>query len=98
MSVRPRVGRGLAARPRSATARREIRGHSVMKRLAKSVAARLGYEIRRSTGDEMAARSVRDSEYYTRWTPRCPLFTPWTGHPEFEAVYDGVAPHTVVSR
>ena len=69
-----------------------------MKRLAKSVAARLGYEIRRSTGDEMAARSVRDSEYYTRWTPRCPLFTPWTGHPEFEAVYDGVGPHTIVSR
>jgi O-methyltransferase len=69
-----------------------------MKRLVKSAAGRLGYEIRRSTPDEMAARSVRDSEYYTRWTPPYPLFTPWAGHPEFEALYDGVRPHTIVPR
>jgi O-methyltransferase len=73
-----------------------------MKALAKSLARRLGYEVHRTrTGtsvDELAARSVRDAEYYTRWSPPAPLFTPWSGHPTFERLYEGVDRHSIVPR
>lgn len=70
-----------------------------VKRLCKSLLGTLGYEIRplpRSI-DTVAARTVKESEYYTRWSAPCPLFTPWAGHPEFIKIYEGVAKHTLVS-
>ena len=69
-----------------------------MRRLARSVAARLGYEVHRMTDEDTAARSARDHESYTRWSAPCPVFTPWIGQPEFEALYEGVGPLTKVSR
>ena len=70
-----------------------------VKRLFKSLLGTLGYEIRplpRSI-DTVAARTVKESEYYTRWSAPCTLFTPWAGHPEFIKVYEGVPKHTLVS-
>ena len=43
------------------------------------------------------AKKVKDAQYYTVWDPPCPLFSPWSGHPEFLEYYDGVAPYTLVS-
>lgn len=70
-----------------------------VKRLCKFLLGILGYEIRRlpRSIDAVAARTVKESEYYTRWSAPCPLFTPWAGHPEFIKVYEGVAKHTLVS-
>lgn len=71
-----------------------------VKRLCKSGLYRLGYEIRPAPKciDSVAARTVKESQYYTRWSTPCPVFTPWAGHPDFEKVYTGVGRHTVVSR
>jgi O-methyltransferase len=73
-----------------------------LKALAKSVARRLGYEVHRSRAgesiDHLAARSVRDAEYYTQWSPPSPLFAPWAGHPTFERLYEGVERYTIVPR
>jgi len=69
------------------------------KRLAKGLLARLGYEIRElpRSLDSAAALTVKEGEYYTRWSPPCPLFAPWSGHPDFQQAYEKIAPHTVVS-
>jgi O-methyltransferase len=47
--------------------------------------------------DSLAALTVNESQYYTQWCAPCPLFTPWVGHPDFQKVYEGVEPHTLVS-
>jgi O-methyltransferase len=73
--------------------------------VCKSLLHRLGYEIhpiRASLDtpldeDHLAALTVKESEYYTKWTAPCPLFTPWVGHPDFQTIYEGVAPYTIVS-
>jgi O-methyltransferase len=73
-----------------------------VKLMMKSILHRLGYEVSRivqcpDTIDDIAARTVRDRQYYTVWSAPSPLFAPWAGHPDFQSVYEGVAPHTVVS-
>lgn len=68
----------------------------------------LEYEIRRrnipeepsvdwNIPDVKCASSVKEAEYYTQWSPRHPLFTPWVGHPEFQNIYQGVEPYTLVT-
>jgi O-methyltransferase len=47
--------------------------------------------------DEIAVKTVKEAEYYTRWSMPFPLFTPWVGHPEFQPYYEGVAKQTLVS-
>lgn len=61
-----------------------------------------GYDIRpippaawRPDWDAVA--TVKESQYYTQWSAPCPLFTPWVGHPEFQAIYEGISAHTLVS-
>lgn len=49
------------------------------------------------SADALCATTVKETARYTRWSPPHPLFTPWVGESEFSAVYDGVAPHTLVS-
>lgn len=50
-----------------------------------------------SDPDSIAARTVKEAEYYTYWQAPHPLFTPWTKHPSFTKYADGSAPNTVVS-
>jgi O-methyltransferase len=47
--------------------------------------------------DYLAALTVKEAQYYTQWCAPCPLFTPWAGHPDFQKVYEGIEPHTLVS-
>jgi hypothetical protein len=73
-----------------------------VKHACKSLFLRLGYEIHSIPEsvqdiDFMAASTVREPKYYTQWLAPCPLFTPWLGHPDFQAVYEGAAPYTIVS-
>lgn len=75
--------------------------HSI-KGLGKSLLGRFGYEVRtarpvRLSVDALAAMTVKDSQYYTSWSTRCPIFTPWVGHPDFRTLYEGVASYTEVS-
>ena len=77
-----------------------IRG---IKHLTKILLGQLGYEIRRLESEDcaevdfLAAKTVKESQYYSKWAAPCPLFSPWLGHPDFQKLYEGVAPHTVVS-
>jgi O-methyltransferase len=73
-----------------------------VKRACKSLLLRFGYEIHSLCEpvddiDFIAASGVKEPRYYTRWSAPCPLFSPWLGHPDFQKVYEGAAPHTLVS-
>ncbi len=73
-----------------------------IKRIGKSLLGQFGYEVRpvrpvRPSVDSVAALTVKESQYYTKWSAPCPIFTPWVGHPDFRKVYEGVTPYTVVS-
>jgi O-methyltransferase len=76
-----------------------------IKQACKSLLYRFGYEVR-SVGkdhsvvgnkDFEAAISVKESQYYAQWVSPCPLFSPWLGHPEFQAIYEGASRYTLVS-
>jgi O-methyltransferase len=75
----------------------------LFKGVFKSLLRKVGYEIRSTYQppvediDFLAARTVKESEYYSQWIAPCPLFTPWIGHPDFRSVYDGAEPYTLVS-
>jgi O-methyltransferase len=47
--------------------------------------------------DIVCASTVKEAEYYKKWSPTYPLFTPWAEHPDFMAIYEGVKPHTLVT-
>ena len=74
-----------------------------LKRGCKAVLHRLGYEIHALSQpnvldvDFKAAMTVKESQYYSQWMAPCPLFSPWSGHPEFQSVYEGAEPYTLVS-
>jgi O-methyltransferase len=74
-----------------------------LKNGCKSVLLRLGYEIRPVSPpasedlDFKAAASVSESNYYSQWVGPCPVFSPWLGHPDFQSLYEGAAPYTLVS-
>jgi O-methyltransferase len=74
-----------------------------VKTACKSLLLRLGYEIHPVSQplvedvDFKAALTVKESQYYSQWSAPCPLFSPWMGHPDFQSVYEGVEPYTVVS-
>jgi O-methyltransferase len=74
-----------------------------LKSACKSLLFQLGYEIRSVSNPEAeevdfkAALTVKESQYYSQWSAPCPLFSPWLGHPDFQAVYRGAEPHTLVS-
>ena len=74
-----------------------------MKSACKSLLLRLGYEVRAVSQpavqdvDFLAAATVKESQYYSQWSSRCPLFSPWLGHPEFQEIYEGASPYTLVS-
>ena len=65
----------------------------------RSLMIRLGLSNRPAVQnvDFVAATTVEESQYYSQWIAPCPLFAPWLGHSEFQAVYEGVEPHTLVS-
>jgi O-methyltransferase len=72
-----------------------------IKRLCKLLLHRLGYEIHpvapvEENVDFAAARTVKESQYYTTWSAPCPVFSPWLGHPDFQSIYEGAEPYTVV--
>ena len=47
--------------------------------------------------DVVAARTAQESQYYSQWIAPCPLFAPWLGHPDFQALYEDAAPYSIVS-
>jgi O-methyltransferase len=63
------------------------------------VLRRLGYKVEPITWtvDSMAALTVKDAQLYKEWTSPCPLYAPWSGWHEFDALYEGVQAYTVVS-
>jgi O-methyltransferase len=69
----------------------------------KSLMIRLGYQLGSASRpvvqdvDFVAATTVEESQYYSQWIAPCPLFSPWLGHFEFQSVYEGVGPYTLVS-
>ena len=73
------------------------------KSAGKSFLRRFGYEsraVRQPITDNVdfkAALTVKESQFYARWLGPCPLFSPWLGHPDFQAIYDGAKPYTLVS-
>jgi len=73
---------------------------TAIKPLVRAIARRVGYEIRKipSDSEPHGANKIRDSNYYRRWSPPDALFAPWTGHPSFERLYQGVDAHTIVPR
>jgi O-methyltransferase len=74
------------------------RSQSLLLDVCKSLLQRSGYGVYRAAAlDTLAAVAVKESQYYTQWCAPCPLFSPWAGHPDFQALYEGVAPHTIVS-
>jgi O-methyltransferase len=76
--------------PLYATARRYIKGVLI------DSLERRGYQLRAVTSSP-AAKTVKESQYYTAWNGDWPVFSPWLGHPEFQKFYEGVAAHTIVS-
>ena len=74
-----------------------------VKSACKSILLRLGYEIHPVTQpnledvDFKAALTVKESQFYSQWSAPCPLFSPWLGHPDFQSVYQGAEPYTLVS-
>jgi hypothetical protein len=74
-----------------------------VKNACKSVLLRLGYEIHPVSQppvqdiDFKAALTVKESQYYSQWSAPCPLFSPWLGHPDFQSIYEGAEPYTLVS-
>lgn len=73
-----------------------------LKTAVKSLLRAAGYELRSTNPplsddvDFVAARSVKESEYYSQWVGPCPLFSPWKGHPDFNSIYQGAEPYTLV--
>jgi O-methyltransferase len=74
-----------------------------LKRGCKAVLRHLGYDIRALSQPEIvdvdfkAAMTVKESQYYSQWVGPCPLFSPWLGHPDFQSIYQGAEPYTLVS-
>jgi hypothetical protein len=55
--------------------------------LSRRYLERRGYGVYRTpAADLAAAATVKESQYYTQWCAPCRLFTPSTGHPDFQAV------------
>ena len=55
----------------------------------------ISYRVSQSV-DTIAALTVKESEYYTKWSSSCPIFTPWVGHPDFQEIYKGAEQYTIV--
>jgi O-methyltransferase len=74
-----------------------------IKHACKAVIHRLGYDIHALSSPDLldvdfkAALTVKESQYYSQWMGPCPLFSPWLGHPDFQSIYEGAEPHTLVS-
>jgi O-methyltransferase len=73
-----------------------------MKRVLKALVGSVGYEIRRmpakpSDPDSIAAQSVKDSQYYARWSSSVPIYMPWLEDERFSCIYRTIAEQTVVS-
>jgi O-methyltransferase len=72
------------------------------KRAVQSTLLFLGYQLVPVSGaaaenvDFLSATKVKDSHYYSQYVGPCPLFSPWLGHPDFKAFFDGVEPYTLV--
>ena len=72
------------------------------KRAVKSTLHFLGYELVPVSGaaaenvDFVAAKTVKNSHYYSQYVGPGPLFSPWLGHPDFKKFFAGVEPYTLV--
>lgn len=74
-----------------------MHGTARLKTVGKWGFRRLGYGVYRLPRSDGTAAG-RGLDYYQRWSPPVPLFAPWSGHPSFERLYEGVAAHSIVSR
>lgn len=78
---------------------------ATIKQFAKRGLLKLGYRLERLPAtamgkfhpDVQTALTVKDSQFYTRWSKPYPLFSAWLGDSDFRRVYDGIEPYTVVS-
>lgn len=76
-----------------------------LRKLVKRTLLGLGYRFERLPAtamgrfhpDVQAGLTVKDAQFYTRWSKPYPLFSAWLGDPEFRGLYDGIERHTVVS-
>ncbi len=70
-----------------------------LRSVGQGLLARLGYEVRRIRASQeiIAQQTGSDAVYYANYTTRQPVFAPWTGHPDFAALYAGVARLSVAS-
>jgi O-methyltransferase len=73
-----------------------------MRRTLKEILQNVGYEIRQVQlepldADSTAAKTVKGSEYYAKWSTAVPIYAAWLGDPKFAHIYGRVAEHTIVS-
>jgi hypothetical protein len=75
-----------------------------VKEVCKALLRRFGYEVRRVpisampevvAPEEVAAQTGKDAAYYTEYSTPWPVFAPWVGDPDFQRLYEGVAPLTL---
>ncbi len=69
-----------------------------LKKHAKSLLRRFGYDIRQVPRPTHLDGEIKDVEYYRWWSPPYLLFAPWVGYPTFERLYAGIERHTIVPR
>jgi Macrocin-O-methyltransferase (TylF) len=78
---------------------------SDFRQLVKRGLLKFGYRLERLPATNMgrfhpdvqAALTVKDRQFYTRWSKPYPLFSAWLGDPEFRRHYEGIEAYTVVS-
>jgi O-methyltransferase len=73
-----------------------------VKRTLKQFFRSVGYEIRRvqaapSDPDAVAAKTVKESQCYIKWSTAVPIYAGWLGDAKFGDIYCRVAQHTIVS-
>ena len=75
---------------------------ATMKSTLKAFFRLVGYEVQRvslapSDPDSIAAKTVRDSHCYIKWSSAVPIYAPWLGDQRFADLYRLVQEHTIVS-
>jgi len=73
-----------------------------VKRALKELLRTVGYEIKRvqpaaSDPDSVAARTVKESQNYTKWSTAVPIYAAWLGDARFANIYGRVAECSIVS-
>jgi len=63
-----------------------------IKNIGKALLRRLGYEVRRVrvSQERLAEQAGEDAVYYMEYSTPWSIFSPWIGHPDFQATYANV--------